>query len=64
MGRLIPAGTGLPKYRYMGIRIEGADSDVEDERDEPRPTASRSAEPASAGLVARGAGSDEGGLDL
>jgi DNA-directed RNA polymerase subunit beta' len=25
MGRLIPAGSGLPRYRYMGIRIEGSD---------------------------------------
>ncbi|MCP4003167.1 MAG: DNA-directed RNA polymerase subunit beta' [bacterium] len=31
MGRLIPAGTGMPRYRYMGIRIEGADEDVGDE---------------------------------
>ena len=31
MGRLIPAGTGMPKYRYMGIRIEGGDADAEDE---------------------------------
>ena len=25
MGRLIPAGTGLPRHRYMGIQIEGAE---------------------------------------
>ena len=31
MGRLIPAGTGMPKYRYMGIRIEGGDAEAEDE---------------------------------
>jgi DNA-directed RNA polymerase subunit beta' len=65
MGRLIPAGTGMPKYRYMGIRIEGAEAEPEEEREEARPAASRGGEAASAGLLARGAGgSDEGGLDL
>jgi DNA-directed RNA polymerase subunit beta' len=29
MGRLIPAGTGLPVYRYLGIRIEGPEPDSE-----------------------------------
>jgi DNA-directed RNA polymerase subunit beta' len=28
MGRLIPAGTGLPRYRYLGIRVEGAEADA------------------------------------
>jgi DNA-directed RNA polymerase subunit beta' len=31
MGRLIPAGTGMPRYRYMGIRVEGADVEVDGE---------------------------------
>jgi len=31
MGRLIPAGTGMPRYRMLGIRIEGADEDLEEE---------------------------------
>src|SRR3990172_11557850 len=24
MGRLIPAGTGLPNYRYLNVEVEGA----------------------------------------
>ena len=31
MGRLIPAGTGLSDYRYMGISVEGAEEEVEEE---------------------------------
>jgi DNA-directed RNA polymerase subunit beta' len=31
MGRLIPAGTGMPRYRSLGIRIEGAEEDFEEE---------------------------------
>ena len=31
MGRLIPAGTGLPDYRMLGIQIEGAEEEYEDE---------------------------------
>ena len=31
MGRLIPAGTGMSRYRYMGITIEGADEDLGEE---------------------------------
>jgi len=59
MGRLIPAGTGMPKYRYMGIRIEGADADAEDEREETTSSVGRSSGGAEAGLVARaGGGSD------
>ena len=29
MGRLIPAGTGLPMYRKLGIKVAGAESTVE-----------------------------------
>ena len=65
MGRLIPAGTGMPRYRYMGIRIEGADPGIEDESTEEERPASRSGEAAEAGLMARGTtGSGTGGLDL
>jgi len=65
MGRLIPAGTGMPKYRYMGIRIEGADADAEEERVEETRPVSRPAESAEAGLMARGRGdSGVGGLEL
>jgi DNA-directed RNA polymerase subunit beta' len=31
MGRLIPAGTGTPSYRLLGIQIEGADEELEEE---------------------------------
>ncbi len=62
MGRLIPAGTGMPKYRHMGIRIEGADADLEDERAEEAPaSAARSGDVAHAGLVA-GSADSSGGL--
>jgi hypothetical protein len=61
MGRLIPAGTGMPRYRYMGIRIEGADAGLEDERPaESRPSAS-GGEVAEVGLMARSGGSNGGG---
>jgi DNA-directed RNA polymerase subunit beta' len=30
MGRLIPAGTGLPAYRYLGIQIEGAEEEPDE----------------------------------
>ena len=30
MGRLIPAGTGMTDYRYMGISVEGAEEEVEE----------------------------------
>lgn len=31
MGRLIPAGTGVPRYREMEIHVQGAEVSVEDE---------------------------------
>ena len=49
MGRLIPAGTGMPRYRYIGIRIEGA----ERQRSERVPS-SRAARPAARAGVAGG----------
>jgi DNA-directed RNA polymerase subunit beta' len=65
MGRLIPAGTGMPRYRYMGIRIEGADAGLEEERAPEARPAARGAEPAEAGLMARSGGAaGAGGLDL
>jgi len=64
MGRLIPAGTGMPRYRYMGIRIEGADEGLEEEPSESRST-SRSGEAAEAGLMARSGGaSGSEGLEV
>ena len=63
MGRLIPAGTGMPKYRYMGIRIEGADADAGEEPADERPSISRSGEAAQAGLVASGPADSSGGFE-
>ncbi len=38
MGRLIPAGTGVSQYRYMGIEVEGMDEEViENGADFPKP---------------------------
>ena len=31
MGRLIPAGTGMPRYRQLGIQIEGAEEELDEE---------------------------------
>jgi DNA-directed RNA polymerase subunit beta' len=53
MGRLIPAGTGLRRYRNLGIQIESDGLDLEEEvaLEEPSPEAAVTGEP---GLVARG----------
>jgi DNA-directed RNA polymerase subunit beta' len=65
MGRLIPAGTGMPKYRYMGIRIEGADADIEEERaDEAAASTARTGDVAHAGLVAGGSDDSSGPLEV
>ena len=66
MGRLIPAGTGLPDYRYLGIQIEGAEDEYEDElaADAATPIAPVAEE--GVGLMASG-GSDptsDPGLDV
>jgi DNA-directed RNA polymerase subunit beta' len=55
MGRLIPAGTGLPRYRYLGIQIEGAEEEAGVEGlplDDPLPAAAPAGD-AEAGLLAR-----------
>jgi DNA-directed RNA polymerase subunit beta' len=45
MGRLIPAGTGLPDHRYMGIQIEGAEESFPAEpAEEPAPVGAPVAE--------------------
>jgi DNA-directed RNA polymerase subunit beta' len=65
MGRLIPAGTGMPRYRYMGIRIEGADAGVEEEQAVEIRASTRSGDAAEASLMAGasgGTGAD--GLEL
>ena len=63
MGRLIPAGTGMPKYRYMGIRIEGGEAGAEEEGEETRTSVTRTSELGQAGLVAGSRGDSTGGLD-
>jgi len=47
MGRLIPAGTGVPGYRFLGIQIEGAEDGLEEE---------------SGDIFGRGVGGDQAGL--
>jgi DNA-directed RNA polymerase subunit beta' len=42
MGRLIPAGTGLPAYRYLGIQIEGG---AEEPEESPEPSRTPEATP-------------------
>jgi len=39
MGRLIPAGTGLPQYRQMELRVEGFTGDEENPKEEPEVSA-------------------------
>jgi DNA-directed RNA polymerase subunit beta' len=59
MGRLIPAGTGLPRYRNLGIQVEGPGVEPEAEP-EPRAAAAR----AGAELVARDRDDDGETLEL
>ncbi|HWX36971.1 MAG TPA: DNA-directed RNA polymerase subunit beta', partial [Steroidobacteraceae bacterium] len=35
MGRLIPAGTGLPKYNRIELKAEGTPAEEEDQKEEP-----------------------------
>jgi len=39
MGRLIPAGTGLPQYRQMELWVEGFTGDEENPEAEPEVSA-------------------------
>ncbi len=39
MGRLIPAGTGLPQYRQMELWVEGFTGDEENPEGEPEVSA-------------------------
>ena len=41
MGRLIPAGTGMRDYRYMGISVEGAEEELQEEAAAAVPSAPR-----------------------
>ena len=45
MGRLIPAGTGLPKYNRIELKVEGTAADEEVQKEE---------EPAAASAPAAG----------
>jgi len=65
MGRLIPAGTGLPRYRYMGIQIEGAEEE-EVAPVVPEAPLGGAAAPAGeeAGLMAGGSSPPDTSLDV
>jgi DNA-directed RNA polymerase subunit beta' len=66
MGRLIPAGTGLPRYRQLGIQIEGLE-EVGEEEFAPPAAAPDEAAAEDAGLMAGPAdssGRDDSGLDV
>jgi DNA-directed RNA polymerase subunit beta' len=39
MGRLIPAGTGLPKYNQLELTVEGAATEEEVPKEEQAPVA-------------------------
>ena len=51
MGRLIPAGTGLPSHRLIGIQIEGGDSSLLEEIVEERPPVAAPATEGGADLM-------------
>jgi DNA-directed RNA polymerase subunit beta' len=51
MGRLVPAGTGMPRYRHMGIRLEGG-QEAPEEEDPEAPLERPSPAVHAAGLVA------------
>ena len=64
MGRLIPAGTGAPRYRYLGIEVEGLDPEVEEESIlEPTPVGAPAAEEAP-GLMVGSKDTDDRGLEV
>ena len=66
MGRLIPAGTGMPYLRYMGINVDGGNATLEEEAPAP-PDALASLDVPVAledgGLMA-GADREKGPLDM
>jgi DNA-directed RNA polymerase subunit beta' len=64
MGRLIPAGTGMPRYRYLGIEVEGGEDEPEEESIlEPTPVEVPAAEEAP-GLMVGPRESDDRGLEV
>jgi DNA-directed RNA polymerase subunit beta' len=66
MGRLIPAGTGLPRYRNLGIQVESDGVEAEEEvtfEEAPTPAPP----PEASGLIAgseRVGGGEDSGLDV
>ena len=54
MGRLIPAGTGLPNYGYLGIDVDKADVDFDDYPMEDGPILAGPMEPEEGGQVLAG----------
>ena len=66
MGRLIPAGTGMPRYRYLGIQVDAPEEEpAEEVAESAAPEAAISGESAT-GLMASAprAGSDDPGLEV
>jgi DNA-directed RNA polymerase subunit beta' len=65
MGRLIPAGTGAPRYRLLGVQIEGGDEEIEEVL-APVAGAEAPLEDAGAGLMASPPeeGSKDPGLEV
>jgi DNA-directed RNA polymerase subunit beta' len=63
MGRLIPAGTGLPSYRQLGIQIDAPEGDLPDEAAEA-PLAEPAAEAQEAPLMAGRERPEDDGLEL
>ncbi len=54
MGRLIPAGTGLPQYRQLGIRIEDAEAEFDLPEEPGIEPAAPERQPEDTGLMAGG----------
>jgi DNA-directed RNA polymerase subunit beta' len=64
MGRLIPAGTGQPSYRQLGIQIDGTEEAVEPPLEEASYAQPSSAAEEAPPLLALERGSGASGVDL
>ena len=65
MGRLIPAGTGMPHYRHMGIRVEGAEEEAEEDLLLEAPLGAAPPVSHEASLIAGpGAAGEDGGVEF
>ena len=60
MGRLIPAGTGLARYKNIGIQIEAPEGAFDASDEEEAAPAAAQAAPEAGGILASPAGSPEG----